>query len=126
MNKVHVLLLHIPDKAEIWGNEVIEELSKHHELRYFNYDEPIKPQFERIDVVVQMNYSTREMMDTASEAGVKFWQLQSVGFEHFDLDYMKSKGIPVSNCPGMFSSVALAQTAMMFILLLAHKFNEAQ
>ncbi len=126
MNKAHVLLLNNPERAGIWGIEVIEELSKHHELRYFNYDKPVKPQFEGIDVVVQLNRSTPEMMDAASEAGVKFWQLQSVGFEHFDLEYMKSKGIPVSNCPGIFSSVALAQTAMMFILMLAHKYNEAQ
>ena len=66
------------------------------------------------------------MIDAASETGVKIWQLQSVGFEHFNLEYIKSKGIPVSNCPGIFSSVALAQTAMMFILMLAHKYNEAQ
>ena len=76
--------------------------------------------------MVQLGPSTEEMIDAASETGVKFWQLQSVGFEHFNLEYIKSKGIPVSNCPGIFSSVALAQTAMMFILMLAHKYNEAQ
>lgn len=126
MNKTHVLLLQNPARTGIWGNEVIEEISERHELHYFDYDKPLNPQFEGIDVVVQLNYSTREMMDAASEAGVKFWQLQSVGFEHFDLEYMKSKGIAVSNCPGIFSSVALSQTAMMFILMLAHRFNEAQ
>ncbi|MDP6042231.1 MAG: NAD(P)-dependent oxidoreductase, partial [Candidatus Latescibacteria bacterium] len=37
----------------------------------------------------------------------------------------KQKGIPVANCPGEFSSVALAETALMFILMLSHRYRES-
>jgi len=63
------------------------------------------------------------MMDAAE--GVQLWQILGTGFDHFDLDYIKQKGIPVANCPGLFSSVALAETAMMFILMLAHSYRES-
>ena len=47
------------------------------------------------------------------------------GFDHFDLEYIRSKDIAVANCPGQFSSVALAETAFMFILMLAHQYRQA-
>ncbi|MBI4530233.1 MAG: hypothetical protein HY709_01825, partial [Candidatus Latescibacteria bacterium] len=66
---------------------------------------------------------TRAMMDAAKDA--RLWQILGTGFDHFDLNYIRSRGIPVANCPGQFSSVALAETAMMFILMLAHRYRQA-
>jgi phosphoglycerate dehydrogenase-like enzyme len=48
------------------------------------------------------------------------------GLDHFDMDYWRSKKMPVANCPGPFSSVALAECAMMFILMLTRHYNETQ
>ena len=63
------------------------------------------------------NLSTWYLKAAARDA--RLWQILGTGFDNFDLDYIKGLGIPVANCPGQFSSVALAETAMMFILMLA-------
>ena len=62
----------------------------------------------------------------ASEGKVRLWQIVGSGFEHFDLDHWKSKGIPIANAPGQFSAVALAECAMMFILMLTRKYPVAR
>ena len=48
------------------------------------------------------------------------------GFDHFDLEYWRSKNLYVANCPGIFSAVALAECAMMFILMLARQYPVTQ
>ncbi|MCS5609703.1 MAG: NAD(P)-binding domain-containing protein [Candidatus Poribacteria bacterium] len=47
------------------------------------------------------------------------------GFDHFDLEYIRGLKIPVANCPGQFSSAALAESAMMFILMLARRYRKS-
>ena len=64
------------------------------------------------------------MMDAAVSA--RLWQLLGTGFDHFDLEYVKSKRIPAANCPGPFSGTALAEMAMMFILMLARRYREGE
>ena len=125
--KLNVLFLPLTDLFERWGDDVVASLSGHHNLRIVDYDQPLAPQFEDIDVVIDHGGSvgTREMADLAAAGKVKLWQNLGTGFDHFDLDYWKSKGLPVSNCPGSFSAVALADCAMMFILMLARRYQEA-
>ncbi len=125
MPKLNVLYLPMKVLDGQWGEEVIKAVSENHNLAVLN-DGPIAPQFGGIDVVIDHggSVSTREMMDAAAESGVKFWQVLGTGFDHFDLDYIKAKGIPVGNCPGFFSSIPLAETAMMYILMLAHHYRQ--
>ncbi|MDE2728896.1 MAG: D-glycerate dehydrogenase, partial [Gemmatimonadota bacterium] len=52
-------------------------------------------------------------------------QIVGTGFDHFDLAYIKTKGIPTANTPGLFSDVALAETAMMFIIMVSRRYREA-
>src|SRR5262249_11298149 len=66
---------------------------------------------------------TRAMADAA--ARVKLWQILGTGFDHFDLDYWRAAGIPVANCPGALTAGALADQAMLLLLLLARRFAEA-
>ena len=61
------------------------------------------------------------MLDAAPK--VRLWQIQGSGFEHFRLEYWKGRGVPVANCPGSASAPALAETAMMFTLMLAHRYQ---
>src|SRR5262249_41633299 len=70
------------------------------------------------------NRGTRAMAD-ASQA-VKLWQILGTGFDHFDLSYWRSKRIPVANCPGQFSAIPLAECALMYILMLARRWDETQ
>ena len=84
-------------------------------------------QFQGIDAVIDFGGSngTREMADLAAGC-VKLWQIVAVGYDKFDLDYWREKKIPVSNCPGQLSAAALAECAMMLMLLLARHWTQAQ
>jgi phosphoglycerate dehydrogenase-like enzyme len=104
---------------------VVAAIGDRHDLAIFDDTRPVAQQFAGIDVVIDQGGSvgTREMMNAATDA--KLWQILGTGFDHFDLAYIKQKGIPTANTPGQFSSVALAETAMMFILMLAHKYRDS-
>ena len=109
------------------GDDVIAAVGHRYDLRILDYDRPITPQFDGIDVVIDHGGSagTREMAD-AAEGKVRLWQILGTGFDHFDLDYWRSKNLPVANCPGIFSAVALAECAVMFMLMLARQYPVTQ
>ncbi len=109
------------------GDDVIAAVGDRHDLRILDYDQPIAPQFDGVDVVIDHGGSagTREMAD-AAEGEVRLWQILGTGFDHFDLDYWRSKNLPVANCPGIFSAVALAECAVMFMLMLARQYPVTQ
>jgi phosphoglycerate dehydrogenase-like enzyme len=125
MRRLKVLLLGYGEAYAPWCYDVVAAVGDRHDMRFLDLTKPIPPQFEGIDVVIDHGGSmgTREMMDAAR--GAKLWQILGTGFDHFDLAYIRQKGIPVANCPGQFSSVALAETAMMFILMLSRRYNES-
>ena len=107
--------------------DVVAAIGDRHDLRILDYDQPIAPQFDGVDVVIDHGGSagTREMADAAAGT-VRLWQILGTGFDHFDLGYWQSKDLPVANCPGIFSAVALAECAMMFILMLARQYPVTQ
>jgi len=128
--KLDVLFLPHPLGASMLKptcDDVIAAIGDRHNLRIFDDDSPLVPQFERVDVVIDHGGSagTREMADVAAE-NVRLWQILGTGLDHFDMDYWRSKNIPVANCPGPFSAVALAECAMMFILMLARQYPTTQ
>lgn len=124
MRRLKVLFLTYADPTDIWRSDVIAAIGDRHDLVIFDPNQPLAPQFAGADVVLDHGGSVgnRAMMDAATDAHL--WQILGTGFDHFDLAYIKTKGIPVANTPGQFSSVALAETAMMFILMLAHRYRE--
>jgi len=125
MRRVNVLLLPSKRLFHPWCEDVIRAVGDRHNIAIFDESQPLAPQFDGVEVVIDHGGSvgTRAMMDAAKDA--RLWQILGTGFDHFDLDYIRSRGIPVANCPGQFSSVALAETAMMFILMLAHRYRQA-
>ena len=125
MNRLRVLLLPMEGLFHPWCDDVIQAIGARHDLAVFDHQKPVAPQCRGIEVVIDQGGSvgTPEMMDAATDA--RLWQILGTGLDHFDLAYIKTKGIAVANCPGQFSAVALAQTAMMFILMLAHRYREA-
>ena len=58
---------------------------------------PLEEQFAGVEAILDQggSASTRAMMDAAVSA--RLWQILGTGFDHFDLEYVKSKGIPVAN-----------------------------
>jgi phosphoglycerate dehydrogenase-like enzyme len=108
-------------------DDVTAAIGDRHNLHILDYEQPIAPQFQGVDVVIDHGGSagTREMADAAA-GKVRLWQILGTGFDHFDLDYWRSKNLPVANCPGIFSAVALAECAMMFMLMLARQYPVTQ
>lgn len=126
--RLKVIYLPSPDPSHFkpWGDDVVAAIGDRHDLRIFDPQRPVAPQVEDVDVVIDMGgaIGTREMVDAAQS--VRFWQILGTGLDHFDMDYWRSKKVPVANCPGPFSAVALAECAMMFILMLTRKFPVTQ
>ena len=104
---------------------MIAAVGEHHDLAVYDESKPLADQFRGMEVVLDTGGSvgTHEMMDAAVDC--RLWQILGTGLDHVDVAYLKSKGFMVANCPGQFSSVALAECAMMYILMLARRCNEA-
>jgi len=115
-----------PKLHDPWDADVVAAIGNRHELRILDKTKPIPPQFANIDVVIDMGgaVGTHEMVDAATST--RLWQILGTGTDHFDLKYWQSKKMPVANCPGPFSAVALADCAMMFILMLARQYPVAR
>ncbi len=125
MRRLNVLILPLPKVYSPWIDDVMAAIGDRHALAVYDAHRSLEAQFDGVDVVIDQGGSvgTRPMMDAAHSA--RLWQILGTGFDHFDLDYIRAKGIPVANCPGQFSSVALAETAMMFILMLARRYRQS-
>ena len=129
-DRLNILFLPHPIRESLfhpWGDDVIAVLGDRHQLKIYDPGGDLAQQFEGVDVVIDQSGSagSREMADLAS-GQVRLWQILGTGIDRFDLDYWRSKSIPVANTPGPFSGVALAECAMMFILMLTRKFPLAQ
>jgi phosphoglycerate dehydrogenase-like enzyme len=122
-------VVYVPDRegSNPWKQDVIEVVGKRHHLMVYDYESALPPQFDGADVVIDLggSWGTREMADAAAES-VKLWQILGNGFDHFDLAYWRSKEIPVANCPGHCSGSPLAESAMMFMLMLGRSWYAAQ
>jgi phosphoglycerate dehydrogenase-like enzyme len=115
-----------PRTSQPWQRDVINAVSGRHDLSLYDKSLPLLPQFEGVDVVLDHGGSmgTRAMADVAGS--VKLWQILATGIDDFDLEYWRNKGIAVANCPGEFSGVALAECALMFMLMLSRLWHQTQ
>ena len=126
MKRLKVLFLPLPSVDAIWQEEVVNAVSPHHDLVIYDRNKPIAEQFVGVEAVLDVGGSvgTREMYDAAKDA--LLWQILGTGLDHIDVAYMKTRGFAVANCPGQFSSVGLAECAMMYILMLARQYHTAR
>jgi phosphoglycerate dehydrogenase-like enzyme len=126
--RLKVIYLSAADPGQFtpWGTDLVAAIGDRHDLRILDRQRPVAPQLEDVDVVIDMGGSvgTRGMVDASKS--VRLWQILGTGLDHFDMDYWRSKKVPVANCPGPFSAVALAECAMMFVLMLTRKFPVTQ
>jgi phosphoglycerate dehydrogenase-like enzyme len=130
--RLKVLFLLHPTKPAFftpWGEDVVTALGGRHDLHLLKPGEPLAPEHQDVDVVVEHGgHSDDYTRGLANQlAGkIKLWQVLGTGLDKFDLDYWRSRKIPVANTPGQFSSVALSEHALMFILMLGRKFPVTQ
>jgi phosphoglycerate dehydrogenase-like enzyme len=109
----------------LWQREVEAAVRPRHDFLVYDRGRPLEAQFREIEVVIDNGGSvgTRPMYDAARDA--RLWQILGTGVDHVDIAYMKTRGFAIANCPGPFSSVGLAECAMMFILMLARRYAES-
>ena len=107
--------------------DVVEVVSPIHDLMIFDRDDVIEPQFEGIEAIVDSGGNIRpEWVDIAAAAGVKFIQAQTNGLDHVEIERILGAGMLLAHCPGHLSKESLAEGAMLFMLLLAREYNQAQ
>jgi len=126
VEKLRVIYLPGRGADPIWQDEVVKAISPHHDLRIYDENLPIGPQFADIDAVVDLggSYGTREMLDAAPE--VRLWQIMGTGIEHFDLQYWATRQVLVANCPGPMSAIALAEHAIFLIMLVLRDYPKQE
>ncbi len=123
-------VLFIPHAASIdqsWSDDVVAAIAGSHELRVFDREKAAGPQFEAVEVIVDLGGNiSGELVDAAADAGVRFIQAQTNGLDHVEVDRILDAGMLLCHCPGHLSGVALADRAMMFLLMLAHRYGEGR
>lgn len=126
MKRLKVLYLPLESIDPVWQEEIVKAVAPRHDLAVYDRSKPPAAQFAGVDVVLDLGGSvgTRELYDAAADA--KLWQIIGTGLDHVDVAYMKTRGFAVANCPGQFSSVGLAECALMYILMLARRYHEAR
>ncbi len=127
MKTLKILLLKQPPHLrDPWMSDLLEALGTRYELVEYDKLRPLAPQFEGVDVVVDQGGSlgTREMADLCGS--LKLWQVLGTGIDKLDLAYWREKKIRVANTPGQFSAVPLAECALMYMIMLAHRWKESQ
>jgi len=108
-----------------WSDDIMAAIGDHHDLRIFDRSQPAERQFEDVEVVVDIGGNiSADLVDVAARAGVKFIHAQTNGLNHVEVGKIRGAGLMLAHCPGQLSSTALAEGAMMFILMLAHRYGD--
>ncbi|MAV38591.1 MAG: hypothetical protein CMJ59_24400 [Planctomycetaceae bacterium] len=121
-----VLYIPQPGIMHPWYDDFAAAVADEHEIIMFDFEQPAPQQLQGVGVVVELGgkMSTPDLLDAALEAGVQLWQIMGTGLDHVDVQCFLDKGLPLANTPGQFSSVALAEHALFFMLWFAKKYPE--
>jgi phosphoglycerate dehydrogenase-like enzyme len=122
-------VLYLPHPVEDinveWGENLITTLCDRFDVRVFDRDQDLADQFQGREAVVDLGGNiSGNLIDVAANAGVKFIQVQTNGLDHVEVDKILKSGMLLAHCPGNLSSVALAESAMMFVLMLSRRHGE--
>ena len=129
MRRLKVLFLPHPleEVNNDWGSDLITAIDPHHDLSIFDRTKAPEPQFENIEAVVDMGGNIeKELAPIAANAGVKYIHASTNGLDHVEVSAILNSGMTLTHAPGELSSVSLAEGAMMFILMLAHRYGDAR
>ena len=122
-------VLYLPHPAEEinveWGENLVTTLRDRFDLCVFDRDQDLADQFKGREAIVDLGGNiSGKLVDVAANAGVKFIQAQTNGLDHVEVDKILKSGMMLAHCPGNLSSVALAESAMMFVLMLSRRYGE--
>ena len=123
---MQILFLPPPTDRPHWFDNFQAALDGRHEIKIYDNTLPIADQFRGIDIVVDNGGYQLEMVDAAVDAGVKLWQLIAAGVDHWNVPYFLERGMLLANTPGPFSAIALAEHALLLMLVIAKNFPASQ
>ena len=120
------IYLHRPEVARLWGDAIFEVVGAQHDLTEWDRTRPLNPQFASVDALLDLGgrAATREMF--AAAPNLKLWQIVGVGYDAVDLSIADGTGAAIASCPGSTSAQGLAEGAMMFMLMIAKQYRQAQ
>jgi glyoxylate reductase len=108
-----------------WGQDVLDEVGRSHEATLVDRHRPVEEQVAAADVVIDLGgEASPTLARSAAAAGVRLWQWTSVGYDHYDLDSLLDRGVPVANCPGATSASGLAELALMLAMMVLRRYHE--
>ena len=126
---MRVLFLGTRRVIDPWFNDFVAAIGGRFQVDFYDPARPRSDQLRGVGVVVDHNpdLGTKEMIDAAANAGVKLWQIMSIGVDSRDVGYLLQKGIWVANIPGPVScDVALAEHALFLMLAVAKQYSACQ
>ncbi len=110
-----------------WYDDFMAAAGGRFPVAVFSPEKPLAEQFQGIDVVVDLGgHGTNAMIDAGAASGVRLWQVLGTGLDGIDTGYVLDKGLWLANTPGPFSAPALAEHAIMLMLLAAKHFETGQ
>jgi len=126
MEKARAIYLHWPEADRAWRDILFETIGEKHVLAEYDPSEPLRPQFADVEVLLDHGgrMATREII--AASPKLKLWQMITVGYDIVDLGIVDGRDIAVSHCPGTTTAPGLAETALMFMLMLVKRYHRAQ
>ena len=125
---VHVLYLTTTQSHHtFWFDDFMSAVGGRFPVAVFSPDKRLAEQFQGVDVVVDLGgHGTNAMIDAAAASGVRLWQVLGTGLDGIDTGHVLDKGLWLANTPGPFSAPALAEHALMLMLLAAKNFQTGQ
>lgn len=125
-SRLKVLLL-APTARSFWEEEVLQLVAPRHDVIRFDSRKDPAPQLQGVEAVIDLGGGPKDKRALADQAtSLKLWQLISTGFDTIDLEYWRKKRTPVANTPGASSAVALAECALMLMIMVSRRWPESQ
>src|ERR1051326_542571 len=122
-----VLVIAKPGNVDPWRQEFTSAIGPSFDVVTAASDTEFRDEVAGAIAVLDLGAKvSAAMIDAAGAAGIKLWQLVSTGYDHLDLSAFRDRDIVVANTPGMLSAQALAEHALMLMLLVSKQYAESQ
>lgn len=81
--------------------------------------------FAGVTTVIDVGgWASNDAIDRGADAGVRLWQVLGYGLDHIDVAHVLERKMLLAHTPGAASAVALAEHAMLLMLLVEKKISE--
>ena len=113
-------------EAEKWECDILQQICCNHELVFTEDELGIDnvELYSNADIISPFVHSDLSCSVLERFRHLKFVATRSTGYDHIDLDYCASNGIPVSNVP-VYGDQTVAEHVFALLLAISHKLPEA-